>query len=115
MRIIFWFWVGVYGAYNETCNAPEQATKCENGCNRSGENCFLSCSGDSNCISSCVREYDQCLQGCPCHEKCPDGCPCDTFKCQPNIIFIMADDLGKGVNNWKVETIFLGNVHEHPK
>ena len=97
MRILFWVWIGVFGAYNETCNPPKKATKCENGCIRSGEGCFLSCSGDSTCISTCVREYDQCLQGCPCHEKCPDGCPCDTFKCntQPNIIFIIADDMGK--------------------
>ena len=61
--------------------------------------------GSLDCISMCdliglynsPREYDQCLQGCPCHEKCPDGCPCDTFKCnnQPNIIFIIADDMGR--------------------
>ena len=112
MRILFWVWIGVFGAYNETCNAPEQATKCENGCIRSGEDCFLSCSGDSSCISTCVREYDQCLQGCPCHEKCPDGCPCDTFKCntQPNIIFIIADDMGRDT----IVGCRLSNSCEHP-
>ena len=36
---------------------------------------------DNSDPSNCLRDQDECNQGCPCHDNCMIGCPCDTFDC----------------------------------
>lgn len=45
--------------------------------------CTASCGiGEYLCISTCVREYEDNLEKCPCQTDCPHGCPCPNYQCQ---------------------------------
>ena len=45
--------------------------------------CTASCGiGEYLCISTCVREYEDNLEKCPCQADCPHGCPCPIYECQ---------------------------------
>ena len=41
--------------------------------------CVENCNSNTECISSCNREYDQLLNQCPCESLCPSGCPCPVY------------------------------------
>ena len=44
--------------------------------------CIVKCGeGDVECLSSCLREYDENLKTCPCQLGCPSGCPCPNYEC----------------------------------
>ena len=65
-------------------------TVAQSDCGRDGELCkekvqsaYLSCvekcNSNTDCISSCNREFDHLLNQCPCESGCPDGCPCPVY------------------------------------
>ena len=44
--------------------------------------CLLNCPvGEYDCMSTCVREYDEGIDSCPCNSGCPNGCPCPVYQC----------------------------------
>ena len=48
--------------FNETCDSPENAKKCENRCENDVNECIGTC-GDESCNTDCQRELFICLSG----------------------------------------------------
>ena len=62
--------------FNETCNALDLATVCENDCNVILNECFANSNGNYDQMHKCLREHEDCFSFCPCHYHCLHGCPC---------------------------------------
>lgn len=73
----------VHAEFNDTCNALDEAQKCEEFCFGELRECLQICdgSGDMNCEPNCVRDSAGCNDRCPCNTNCPQGCPCETWDC----------------------------------
>ena len=61
----------------------ELGQQCEEAAGEGLLACYDTCDGpdDSICMSTCLRQYDQTMNNCPCNGGCPNGCPCPTYQC----------------------------------
>jgi len=70
--------------YNESCDALENAERCENDCIENLVRCVDSC-GPQSCLNECRRNAFMCSEPCPCHAECPLGCQdCPSWACVDN-------------------------------
>ncbi|CAG5114321.1 Oidioi.mRNA.OKI2018_I69.chr2.g8380.t1.cds [Oikopleura dioica] len=70
--------------------------ECNGNCRMEFTRCRLLCETEY-CLSICEREYDTCLNACPCGENCPEGCKnCDHPLCPeeafPSIMVLLYTD-----------------------
>ena len=62
------------------------AQKCISQAETNFNDCIIGCDDDTSCFYTCVSDFDDEKERCPCGKKCPEGCPCeqcdDCFKCE---------------------------------
>ena len=100
-----------FAKLTEKFRVPELNLVCTERCEQTLLECFVGCGNDMNCVSDCIREETNCIQGkslkmfkigfwifkhildCPCEIGCVDGCDdCDNAVCQCEVRYIMTTD-----------------------
>ncbi|CAG5078620.1 Oidioi.mRNA.OKI2018_I69.PAR.g9036.t1.cds [Oikopleura dioica] len=78
---------------NEECPDKDLQSECEGLCRVDYNKCRLLCETEY-CQSICEREYQFCLDNCPCGINCKEGCiNCDNEICPVRFLLVMGYSL----------------------
>ena len=74
--------------------------------------CLTTCPpADFDCINSCVREYQQKTETCPCQSGCPNGCPCPDYLCPATTTQVISTTLEPS----RTSVLILNTQGKHPE